>query len=98
MRAWYFANQACFASGTQPIGRYDEREVIGIVARGERLLPRAECGRPFPPDTRSWVLLLACMAGWRPSNPHPVLGTEVLWRAYIQLPAQVRITQAARAP
>ena len=41
----------------------DEREVIGIIVRGERLLPPAERGRPHAPDIRSWVVLLARIAG-----------------------------------
>ena len=79
----------------------DEREVIGIVVRGERLLPPVERGRPFPPDIRSWVVLLAPytrIAGWQPSNRRPLPGNEVLRRAYVQLQAMVRVTQAARAP
>ena len=41
----------------------DEGEVIGIVVRGERLLPPAERGRPYPADIQSWVVLLARIAG-----------------------------------
>lgn len=44
----------------------DEREVIGIIVRGDRLLPPAGCDRPFPPDIRSWLVLLARNAGWQP--------------------------------
>ncbi len=76
----------------------DERQVIGLVVRAERLLPPAERGRPFPPDIRSWVVLLARMAGWRPSKRRPLPGNEVLWRAFVQLQTMVRVTQAARAP
>ena len=76
----------------------DEREVIGIIVRGERLLPPAERGRPYPPDIRSWVVLLARIAGWQPSMRRPLPGNEVLWRAYVQLQMMVRVTQAARAP
>ena len=76
----------------------DEREVIGVVVRGERLLPPAERDRPFLPDIRSWVVLLARIAGWQPSARRPLPGNEVLWRAYVQLQAMVRLTQAARAP
>ncbi len=76
----------------------DEREVIGIIVRGERLLPPAERGRPYPPDIRSWVVLLARIAGWQPSIRRPLPGNEVLWRAYVQLQMMVRVTQAARAP
>ncbi len=46
----------------------DERQVIGAVVRAEGLLPPAERGKPFPPDIRSWVVLLARMAGWCPSK------------------------------
>ena len=46
----------------------DERQVIGTVVRAERLLPPAERGKPFAPDIRSWVVLLARMAGWHPSK------------------------------
>ena len=76
----------------------DERQVIGLVVQAERLLPPAERGRPFPPDIRSWVVLLARMAGWRPSKRRPLPGNEVLWRAFVQLQMMVRVTQAARAP
>ena len=76
----------------------DEREVIGIVARGKRLLPPAKHGRPYPPDIRSWVVLLARITGWQPSMRRPLPGNEVLWRAYVQLQMIVRVTQAARAP
>ena len=76
----------------------DERQVIGMVVRAERLLPPAECGRPFPADIRSWVVLLARMAGWQPSKRRPLPGNEVLWRAFVQLQTMVRVTQAARAP
>ena len=76
----------------------DEREVIGTVVRGERLLPPAERGRPFLPDIRSWVVLLARIAGWQASARRPLPGNEVLRRAYVQLQAMVRLTQAARAP
>ncbi len=76
----------------------DEREVIGIVVRGERLLPPAERGRPYPPDIRSWVVLRARIAGWQPSMRRPLPGNEVLWRAYVQLQMMVRARQAARAP
>ena len=55
----------------------DERQVIGTVVRAERLLPPAESGKPFPPDIRSWVVLLARMAGWRPSKRRPLPGNEV---------------------
>ena len=50
----------------------DERQVIGTVVRAEGLLPPAERGKPFPPDIRSWVVLLARMAGWRPSKRSPL--------------------------
>ena len=76
----------------------DERQVIGLVVQAERLLPPAERGRPFPPDIRSWVVLLARLAGWRPSKRRPLPGNEVLWRAFVQLQMMVRVTQAARAP
>ena len=76
----------------------DERQVIGLMVRAEGLLPPAERGRPFPPDIRSWVVLLARMAGWQPSKRRPLPGNEVLWRAFVQLQMMVRVTQAARAP
>ena len=76
----------------------DERQVIGMVVQAERLLPPAERGRPFPLDIRSWVVLLARIAGWRPSKRRPLPGNEVLWRAFVQLQMMVRVTQAARAP
>ena len=76
----------------------DERQVIGLMVRAEGLLPPAERGRPFPPDIRSWVVLLARMAGWQPSKRRPLPGNEVLWRAFVQLQTMVRVTQAARAP
>ena len=59
----------------------DERQVIGTVVRAERLLPPAERGKPFPPDIRSWVVLLARMAGWHPSKRSPLPGNQVMWRA-----------------
>lgn len=76
----------------------DEREEIGIVVRGERLLPPAERGRPFPPEIRNWVVRRVRIAGCQPSARRPLLGNEVLWRAYVQLHAMVRVTQVARAP
>ena len=74
-----------------------EREVIDIVVRGERLLSPVERERPFPPDIRSWVVLLARIAGWQPSIRCPLPGHEVLWGAYLQLQTMVRVKQAARA-
>ncbi len=74
----------------------DVREVIGIVLRGRRLLPLAERGRPFPPDIRNWVLLLARSAGWQPSIRRPLPRSEVLWRACVALQTLVRATQEAR--
>lgn len=76
----------------------DEREAICIVVRGERSLSPAEHGWPFPSDIRSWMVLLARIAGWQPSIRHPLPGNEVLWRAYMQLQTMVHVTQAARAP
>ena len=58
----------------------DERQVIGTVVRAERLLPPAERGKPFAPDIRSWVVLLARMAGWHPSKRSPLPGNQVMWR------------------
>ena len=52
----------------------DEREAIGIVVRGERMLPVAENSRPFPPDIRSWEVLLARVAGRQPSMRRPLAG------------------------
>ena len=76
----------------------DERQVIGAVVRAERLLPPAERDKPFAPDIRSWVVLLARMAGWHPSKRSPLPGNQVLWRACVQLQTMVRVMQAARAP
>ena len=71
--------------------------MIGIVLGGERLLQAAERSRPFPPDIRSWEVLLARSAGWQPSIRRPLPSNEVLWRAYVQLQTVVRVTQAVRA-
>ena len=49
-------------------------------------------------DVRGWVVVLARMAGWRPSKRQPLPGNEVLWRACVQLQMMVRVLQAARAP
>ena len=76
----------------------DERQVIGTVVRAERLLPPAERGKPFAPDIRSWVVLLARMAGWHPSKRSPLPGNQVMWRACVQLRTMVRLMRAARAP
>jgi hypothetical protein len=76
----------------------DERQVIGTVVRAERLLPPAERDKPFAPDIRSWVVLLARMAGWHPSKRSPLPGNQVMWRACVQLQTMVRLMQAARAP
>ena len=76
----------------------DERQVIGTVVRAERLLPPAERDKPFPPDIRSWVVLLARMAGWHPSKRSPLPGNQVMWRACVQLQTMVRVMRAARAP
>lgn len=76
----------------------DERQVIGTVVRAERLLPPAERDKPFAPDIRSWVVLLARMAGWHPSKRSPLPGNQVMWRACVQLRTMVRLMQAARAP
>ncbi len=62
------------------------REVI------ERLLP------PLGPDIRTWVVLLARMAGWQPSKRRPLAGNEVLWRANVQLQTMVRLRQATHGP
>ena len=59
----------------------DERQVIGTIVRAERVLPPRERGRPFAPDIRSRVVLLARMAGWHPSKRRPLPGSEALWRA-----------------
>ena len=76
----------------------DERQVVGTVVQAEVLQPPAERGQPLPPDIRSWVLLLARMAGWRPTIRRPLPGNEVLWRAYVQLQGMVRYRQATRGP
>ncbi len=76
----------------------DEKRVIGAVVQAERLLPPAERDRPLPPDIRAWVMLLARIAGWRPTKRRPLPGNEVLWRACVQLQMMVRGAQAARAP
>ena len=76
----------------------DERQVIGTVVRAERLLPPAEREKPFAPDIRTWVAMLARMAGWRPSKRSPLPGNQVMWRACVQLGTMVRLMQAARAP
>ena len=76
----------------------DERQVIGAVVRAERLQPPSERGKPFPPDIRGWVVLLARMAGWHPSKRSPLPGNQVMWRACVQLQTMVRAIQAARAP
>ena len=73
-----------------------DREVIDIVVRGERLLLPAERDRPFPPDIRSWVVLLARIAGWQPSIGCPLPRHEVLWWTYLQLQTMLRVTRAAR--
>ena len=75
----------------------DERDLIGIIVRGDRLLPPAERGRPYPPDIQSWVVLLVRIAGWQPSIRRPLPGNEILWRPSAQLQMMVRVTQAARA-
>lgn len=75
----------------------DEQEVSDIVGRSEWRLPHAERGRPYPPDIRSWVVLLAHIAGRQSSTRRSLPGNEVLWRASVQLQAVVRVTQA-RAP
>ncbi len=59
----------------------DEREVIGIIVRGERLLPLTERDGPILPDIRSWVVLLAHIADWQPSIRSSLPGSEVLWQA-----------------
>ncbi len=76
----------------------DERQVIGTLVRGQRLLPPSARGRPWPPDIRSWVLLLARTAGWHPTKRRPWPGNEVLWRAYVRMQAVVAYLRAARAP
>ena len=76
----------------------DERQLVGTVVRAEVLRPPAERGRPFPPDICSWVLLLARMAGWRPTKRRPLPGNELLWRAYVQMQGMVRYRQATRGP
>lgn len=82
------------SSSEVPTG--DEQEVIGIVVRGKRLLSPAERNRSFPPDIRSWVVLLARIAGWQPSIRCPVPGNEGSWRAYLQVQTTARVTQAVR--
>ena len=42
-------------------------------------------GKPFGPDIRSWVRLLARMAGWRPSERQALAGDEGLRRAHTRL-------------
>lgn len=69
----------------------DERQVIGTVVRAERLLPPAERGKRFAPDIRSWVVLLARMAGWHSSKRNPLPGNQVMWRACVQLRTMVRL-------
>ena len=76
----------------------DERAVVERVVVAERLRPPRERGQPFGPDIRTWVVLLARMAGWQPSKRHPLPGNEVLWRANVQLQMMVRFRQAARGP
>ena len=62
------------AAAEVPTG--DEREVIGIVVRGKRLLSPDERDRPIPPDIRSWVMVLARIAGWQPSIRCPLPRTR----------------------
>ena len=76
----------------------DERQVIGTLVRGQRLLPPGERGRPWPPDIRGWVLLLARTGGWHPTKRRPLPGNEVLWRAYVRMQTVVVYLGAARAP
>ncbi len=76
----------------------DERAVVERVVVAERLLPPRERGQPLGPDIRTWVVLLARMAGWQPSKRHPLPGNEVLWRANVQLQMMVRLRQATRGP
>lgn len=52
----------------------DEREVIGIVVRGERLLPPAERGRPFPPNGIQAECCNTCGSSSRGRAPVPARG------------------------
>ena len=60
------------------------------------LRPPQERGEPVGPDIRSWVVLLARMAGWRPKKHRELPGNEVLWRTFKQLQAMVRYRQSQR--
>lgn len=72
--------------------------MIGIVVQAERRLRPAERDRPLPPDIRSWVMRLDRTAGRLPSKQHPLLGNEVLWRAYVRTQGLARLWQATRDP
>ena len=76
----------------------DEREMIGAFVERRQLLPPADQGRPFRPDIRSWVVLLARMVGWRQSKRQRLPGNEVLWRACVRLRTMVLGMQTLRGP
>ena len=82
-----------------PVGEVlteDEQEVIEEVVRKGRLLPPAERGKPRPADIHSWVLWLAGIAGFRPSQRRPLPGNEVLWRAFVKMQTIVWFKQLAQ--
>ena len=76
----------------------DELDVIETVVRAENLQPPQERGKPIGPEIRTWVILLARMAGWRPSKRRSLPGSEVLWRAYVALQYMMRLRRAKGPP
>ena len=66
--AWRVISLDCYArdepeTPAAAVMTEDEREVIDIAVRGERLVPPAQNSQPFPPDIRSCEVLLTRIAG-----------------------------------
>ena len=70
-----------------------EMRAIAILVYEQQLLPPSERGRAPPGDIRTWVLLLARTAGFRPSKRRPLPGDAVLWRAYAALQRAVHFAR-----
>lgn len=87
-----------FLAPAESLPGEDERQMIGTFVERRQLRPPAERGKPVGSDIRSWVVLLARMVGWRPTNRQALLGNEVLWRAYVRLQTMLIGMQTLRDP
>jgi len=71
-----------------------EMAAIRAVSEAELILPPAERGRTPPEDIHWWVLRLAGLAGFHPSNRRPLPGNEKMWQAHALMRPMARGIEA----